>query len=181
MNRKQTSVLCVWTFILVLVYLAREEVGLGIAGLIILAVITAGIAGGLIYALRNKYDHVGYICRKLAHLASMKMQERYIIHATKDNYLCPGDLLEDGFSVVELLSNRWRRKVSLSRSERRTVTEFTDVLKKEYDFIDLNKVESREEFVNNNEHWANIREAAQKCEAALGFDLDEWEKEQLST
>ncbi len=182
MNRKQIIVLCVGILAFVGSYVATEILNFHIPELIaFLGRIAIIIATGYLFsAFRNKCDHVDYICAKLAHLASMKMQDKYIIHATKDNYLCPDELLEDGFSVVELLAKRWLWSVSLSRSECGAVTEFTDVLKKEYDFIDLNKFETLEEFVNNNEHWSNIREAAQKCLAELGFDLDAWEKEELS-
>lgn len=163
-------------------YFTTGNVDFHIAGLIAIVGIIAAITGGLVYALRHELDipPADHISRKLAYLASMKMQEMYMAHATKDNYLLPSELFEDGFSVVETAEKRWQWKVSLSRLERQAVIEFSKVLEKEYDLIDLNEV-TLEEIVNNNEPWANIREAAQKCLAALGFDLEAWEKEQLST
>jgi hypothetical protein len=179
-----TCMIALGTFgILVLVgaYFATGNVDFRIAELVAFAGIIAAIIGGLFYALRDKMDisHVDYICVKLAHLASMKMQDKYMAHATKDEYLLPSELFEDGFHVVEVVAEHWLWKVSLSRFKHQAVIEFGKVLKKERDLIDLGKV-TLGELVNNNEPWANIREAAQKCLAALGFDLDAWEKEQLS-
>lgn len=181
MNRKQIVILCVGILVLVWGYFTTENVDFRIAELIAFAGIIAAITGGLVYALRDKLDitPVEYIYVKLAHLASMKMQDKYMAHATKDEYLLPSELFEDGFTIVEAVEKHWRWSVSLSRFERQAVIEFGKVLKKERDLIDLNKV-TLEELVSNNEPWANIREATQKCLAALGFDLDAWEKEQLS-
>lgn len=182
MNRKQIIVLCVAILVLVGGFFVSENFDFSVAGRIALAAIMAAIGSGLVYVLRDKTDinPVEYIFRNLAHLASMKMQDRYMIHATKDEYLLPSELFEDGFSVVEAVEKRWGWSVSLRRSERQSVIEFGKVLKKERDLIDLNEL-TLEELVSNNKSWANIREAAQKCLAALGFDLEAWEKEQLST
>ena len=181
MNRKQIVVLCVAIVVLVGGVLVAENFDLSVVEIIVLAGIISVIIYGLIYALKDEKDinYVEYICNKLAHLASMKMQEKYMAHATKDEYLLPSELLEDGFTVVEGVEQHWRWRFSLRRFERQAVIEFGKVLRKESDLIDLNEV-TLEEIVSNNESWANIREAAQKCVAALGFDLDAWEKEQLS-
>ncbi|MCP4609973.1 MAG: hypothetical protein GY845_14790 [Planctomycetes bacterium] len=181
MNRKQIIVLCVAIVVLVGGVLVSETFEFSVAERIALAAIMGAIGSGLVYVLKDKNDinFVEYICNKLAHLASMKMQKRYMANATKDEYLLPSELLEDGFSVVEAVEKHWGRSVSLHRSDRQAVIEFGKVLKKEYELIDLNEV-ALEEIVSNNEPWANIREAAQKCIGALGFDLEAWEKEQLS-
>lgn len=173
MNRKQMIVLCVGILVLVGGYFATENVDFRIPELIAFAGIIAAITGGLFYELRDNL--VDYIYVKLAHLASMKMQDKYMAHATKDEYLLPSELFEDGFHVVEVVAKHWLWTVSLSRFKHQAVIEFGKVLRKERDLIDLNKV-TLEELVNNNEPWANIRGAAQKCLASLGFDLDAWKK-----
>jgi hypothetical protein len=126
-----------------------------------------------------KINPVEYISKSLAHLASYKMQDRYMVGATKDEYLLPSELLEDAFSIVEAIEEKSGWAVMLSRSEREAVIEFGEVLKREYEFIDLNKV-TLEELVNDNEPWAKIRKAVQKCLEKLGFDLEAWEKKELS-
>ena len=41
------------------------------------------------------------ITERLAHLASLDIQRRFIIYATRDEYLLPEELLEDASAVVQ--------------------------------------------------------------------------------
>ncbi|MHC4212122.1 MAG: hypothetical protein ACYSWP_01990 [Planctomycetota bacterium] len=42
-----------------------------------------------------------YFLHTVAYLASEKMQDKYMVHATKDNYLLPEELMNDAFGAVE--------------------------------------------------------------------------------
>jgi len=185
MNRKQIFGLCVGTFVLLEGYFATKNIDIGIAELIFWAGVIAVITGGIVYALRDKtqmtdsVNPVDRICRHLPYLASVEMQNKYMIHATKDNYLLPEDLLEDVSSFVVAVEQHLPWTVSLMGPERQAVIEFGGVLNKESDLLELDEI-PWDELVSNNEHWANIREAAQECLVALGFDLGAWETEQLS-
>ena len=43
----------------------------------------------------------GWTPERLGHLASRAYQERYMVHATKDSYIIPEELLMGAFNVVE--------------------------------------------------------------------------------
>ena len=117
-----------------------------------------------------------YFLHSVAYLASEKMQEKYMVHATKDNYLLPEELLNDAFSAVERV--KIGAEYSLSKPELKAAVEFGKTLERESNLL-ADDV-PWDELVKHNEQWASIRKAAQDCLSKLDFDLEAWEKEELS-
>ena len=101
------------------------------------------------------------ICRKLADLASERIQHRFIRDATKDAYLLPEEAVENADQAIRIA----RRSTTLSEEQRQAVEEFAAVFEaSEPDFSPM-------EFYDTDPEWIKIRTAAVECLAKLGFDL----------
>jgi len=109
------------------------------------------------------------IALKLAPLASLAAQTRYILHATADEYYLPEEILEDAVYAVRLsdsapdLCGRARNGLAeLGRLLRDSAPDLTSPV-----------------FVISDPAWCSLRAAAQRCLAAMGFDLASWEASEL--
>jgi hypothetical protein len=100
----------------------------------------------------------------LRYLASRELQDRYIVHGTKDEYLIPEELIEDALGFVEEVA-AGRRGGQLTETQRSVVNEFGDVLRAKG--AAFNAELSAAELVQNDPNWAMIRAAAQRVVAAL--------------
>lgn len=106
---------------------------------------------------------------RVANLASWKLQERYIIHGTKDEYLLPNDLLES----IGTLQDR------IDRSENKDVLTHTQKSALEHliAYVDANAEEAlapktREEFLVHlrGECWNQLRHKANEVLKLFGMD-----------
>jgi len=111
------------------------------------------------------------ICGKLSRLASVGIQHRYIRDATTDNYVVPEELLDDAHYAVELA----RSSTTLIGEHRRAVEEFATVL------ISSSPDLNSPNFFDTDPDWINLRNAAAHCVAQLGFNLEEYEKEDIES
>jgi hypothetical protein len=114
------------------------------------------------------------ISKRLAPLASLAAQRRFIVQGTRDEYLVPSDLLNDAVDVV--------RQV-------RTVPAVRDALPASavQAFLDLDRLldaadgaaqhsQSNEQLIEHDAAWRAVRKHVARCLDMMGFDLAEWEK-----
>jgi len=99
----------------------------------------------------------------LAPLASLKAQEKYIIHGTKDNYYLPEELLESALEAIE-------------KEEENEIIANLKVLIKNFEFP---KSYSAHKLVLENKAWGNIREATADFLRGREFNIDAWEDNEL--
>lgn len=107
-----------------------------------------------------------YIRKALEPLASLAEQERFIVDASKDEYLLAGELLDDALALVTAIENRYPWTQRLNETERQVVTTFGKVLRQEAGKLDVESLAAAE-LVYHCQPWANVREAAGQCLAAL--------------
>jgi hypothetical protein len=113
---------------------------------------------------------------RIARLASLTLQERFITHATADNHYVVELLLDEAHGVADdLLSNRGYAE-SLSESGRQALRAFDDVFQREVGQVNL----SGSDLVHQDPAWAAIREAARHCLDGVGFDLAQFEASELA-
>ena len=99
----------------------------------------------------------------IAPLASLKAQERYIVHATADEYYLPDELLEQTLSALEMESNSVHVKK----------------LKEQINNFSFPEPYLPQELVHKYKPWIYIRELAIAYLKEVGFDLKQWEENEL--
>lgn len=104
----------------------------------------------------------------LAPLASLEVQNRYIVKGTKDNYLLPEDLLN---SVINVLFEQQ----ALKFEETETLGELKEAIR----CCDIPDNLSGSDVVFRYKPWAKVRKASQKYLLETGFDFQTWEKHEL--
>jgi len=104
----------------------------------------------------------------LAPLASLEVQNRYIINGTKDNYLLPEDLLNSAINVL-------LEQQALKFEE----TEMLSELKEAIRCCNIPDNLLGSDVVFRYKPWAKVREVSQKYLLEIGFDLQTWEKHEL--
>lgn len=104
----------------------------------------------------------------LAPLASLKVQERYIVNGTKDEYLLPDELLNSAINVL------FEQKAVVFE-ENETLNE----LKKAIRACDIPEEISNAELVVNYEPWKRVRDLSKSYLLKIGFDLEAWEENEL--
>ena len=110
------------------------------------------------------------IGRKLAPLASLAAQRRFILRATYDAYYLPEELLENAADAVRLGAST----EGLSTEAKGELVELGRLLHESAPDL------SSPEFITTDSCWCALRVTAQRCLLALGFDLASWESEELS-
>lgn len=108
------------------------------------------------------------IHQALAPLASLKVQEKYIIYGTKDEYLLPDELLGSAINVL------FEQK-GIVLEENETLSD----LKKAIRACDIPDEISNAELVRKYEPWKRVRELSKGYLLKTGFDLEAWEKNEL--
>lgn len=119
----------------------------------------------------------------LAHLASLKIQERYVVNGTPESYLTPDDLLENldssllffRFEKAPERINKLERSLGCSAFQKLLALE--RLVKDNPSFLDCYTFESLATLVHDDPVWVRIRSIASEVLREMNFDLQEWEKE----
>lgn len=109
----------------------------------------------------------------LAQLASVAVQDKYIVHGTKDKYLVPEDLLESAFDFERLIRIFGSE---LSQAEGEALARFPQVVRERALAVQLDGAVDNAALVYADPAWLEIPSAAATCLATVGFDLREWER-----
>jgi hypothetical protein len=115
---------------------------------------------------RRSGDSVEIICIILAPLASLKEQEKYIVHGTKDEYLLPEELLERAWNLLAE-----RTDIALPASENLAH------LRAAVEVCDVPEEVSNEQLVRQYEPWLEVRARAKAYLEEIGFDLEAYERD----
>jgi hypothetical protein len=113
------------------------------------------------------------ISKRLAPLASLAAQRRYIVQATRDEYLVPEELLNDADDVIRQVRTMPAVRDALPASAVQAILELDDLL----DAADgaARHTQSNEQLVEHDAAWRAVREHVARCLDLVGFDLAEWE------
>ena len=114
------------------------------------------------------------ISKRLAPLASLAAQRRYIVQATRDEYLVPEELLNDADDVVKQVRTMPAVRDALPTSAVQAFLDLDGLL----DAADsaAQSAQSSEQLVERDAAWRAVREHVARCLDMVGFDLAEWEK-----
>ena len=108
------------------------------------------------------------IHKALAPLASLEVQNRYIVKGTKDNYLLPEDLLNTAINTLF-------EQQAVTLHETGALKELKEAIRA----CDIPEGMSNSELITGYEPWIKVREASKKYLSEIGFDLQAWEKNEL--
>ena len=108
------------------------------------------------------------IHKALAPLASLEVQKRFILNSTNDEYILPGELLEYAVNVL------FEQNV-VKFKETETLTE----LKKSIKACDIPENMDYSELILNYKPWEKVRVLSKKYLEEIGFNLSEWEQNEL--
>ena len=103
-----------------------------------------------------------------APLASLKVQKRYIINGTKDEYLLPEELLGSAINVL------FEQKGIVFEEN-----EALNKLKKAIRSCGIPDKITNSEIVLNYKPWKKVRELSKDYLLKIGFALEAWEKNEL--
>lgn len=119
------------------------------------------------------------IAERLAPIASLAAQRRYIVHGTSEEYCLPSELLNDADDVIRQVRTMTAVRDTLSTTAVQTLLDLERLLDAAGNSVD--SIASNEELVEGDTAWRAVREHAALCLTAMNFDLHEWEmKEGLS-
>ena len=125
----------------------------------------------------NPDESTNYVCYKLAWLASEAAFQRWVVGATRSHNLLPDELINDAYEVVEAVQRKAASVNGLLAEEREAVLTLGRVVESLAPSVD--SVSSLEE-VAVSTAYAGIRNAARECLLQLGFNLRQWEQENVS-
>ena len=114
------------------------------------------------------------ISKRLAPLASLAAQRRYIVQATRDEYLVPEELLNDADDVIRQVRTMPAVRDALPASAVQAILDLDDLLDAADDAAQ--SPQSSEQLVEHDAAWQAVREHVARCLDMVGFDLAEWEK-----
>ena len=114
------------------------------------------------------------ISKRLAPLASLAAQRRYIVRGARDEYLVPSELLNDADDVVRQVRTMPAARDGLSAEAVQAILALDSLL----DAADrsVESAASGEELVERNPAWQAVREHVARCLDIMGFDLRDWER-----
>ena len=105
------------------------------------------------------------IHKALVPLASLEVQNRYIVKGTKDQYLLPQDLLNNAINTLF-------EQQAVTFDETGALKELKEAIRA----CDIPEGMSNSELIFHYEPWGKIRETAKTYLSEIGFDLQAWEK-----
>ena len=117
------------------------------------------------------------IVNVLAPLASRAYQNRYILDGTASHYVLINDLLEDVFSLSNLIRQQPNNFSALSQNELMTIAQTLDFIKDSA--AALPEESANESLIWQDPVWQNIRNQASFCLSQLGINLKLWEQDNL--
>ena len=106
------------------------------------------------------------LLERLAPLASLEQQERFIVRGTRAEYLLPHEVLDGAAHAVALALSKPHEESGLTPAEVEAIRQFDVVLRWEARDLDLDAW-SNEDLVRRCPEWAEIRSAAADCLASL--------------
>jgi hypothetical protein len=127
----------------------------------------------------EKADPLEEICHKLVYLASIAAQERWMVNATKDEYLLPEELLNEALHAVESIRKSYPWAADVIPQHRDVILRFGVILDAEAQKVDEVNTEWKT-LVRESRPWAAIRIAARACLDELGFDFATWERRKVN-
>jgi hypothetical protein len=116
---------------------------------------------------------------RLARLASLKLQRRYYVHAVKDSYILPAEMLDDVVDLPEEILREMESSGSVSSEQRLALLGLAEAIREHASQVPLDDSISKDDLIERNPSWLAIREAAGRCVKALGVDLQQWERSEM--
>ena len=110
-----------------------------------------------------------YIPQRLAPLASLAAQRRWIVNGTPDEYLVPEQLLEDALDAA-----RFARMPHVRSGLPPGLLPALEQLAELAGCVGVEGT-SNETLVESDPAWVAVREQSRVCLAVVGFDLPRWE------
>jgi hypothetical protein len=112
-----------------------------------------------------------YLGKRLAPLASLKAQRRWIAGASQESYLVPEQLLEDAVDIA--------RYAALPAARARLPPECFPTFERLAEVAAAMSLEGLSSYalVGSDARWAVLRKQAIECLKVLEFDLGQWEAE----
>jgi hypothetical protein len=104
----------------------------------------------------------------LAPLASLAIQEKYIVNWTKDEYLLPEELLNIAINVL------FEQK-TIKIPESKTLEEVKEAIRA----CDFPEGMSGHDIVSGHKPWIKVRATSERYLSEIGFDLKKWEEHEL--
>ena len=117
------------------------------------------------------------IANVLAPLASRAYQDKYILHGTASHYVLANELLEDVFSLSDLIRQQPNNFSALSQNEISTIAQTLEIIKDSA--AKLPEQNDNRSLSWQNPIWQNITDRANICLSQLEIDLTQWEQENL--
>jgi len=117
------------------------------------------------------------IANVLAPLASRAYQNRYILRGTASRYILVNDLLEDVFSLSDLIRQQPDHFSALSQNEFLTIAQTLDFIKDSATLLPEDS--DNQSLIWQDPIWQKISNRANTCLSQLGIDLKLWEQENL--
>lgn len=114
------------------------------------------------------------IAKRLAPLASLAAQRRYIVQGTRDEYLVPSELLNDADAVVREVRRMPVVQDALPASAVQAILDLDNLLHAAV--ATTERTQSNEQLVEHDTAWRAVREHVARCLDMIDFDLAAWEK-----
>ncbi|MEJ1381313.1 MAG: hypothetical protein RPT95_10160 [Candidatus Sedimenticola sp. (ex Thyasira tokunagai)] len=118
----------------------------------------------------------------LAYLASMKVQERYIVGGTTEEYIVPDDLIEDLKSEYDFFQFKDKEKRiewlknEIGESCYKEIEELLVLIGSNESFLEKYTNQNLSELIQKDSVWCQIRSKANKAISSANFDLEVWER-----
>src|SRR5512139_1238086 len=116
----------------------------------------------------------------LGHFASVTIQDRYIVHGTKESYLTADDLLEDLDSTLlffraERFPERiWILEKSMGHSAFAQLLQLECLIKQNPTFLERYTFGTIRELIHGDPVWERIRSMANDILRAMNVDVERW-------
>ena len=124
--------------------------------------------------------NLNVIKEQLAYLASDRIQQKYIVNTTKDEYILPDEILDSLIHNLRQYLGSSDLNVKARREETEILRNFYSQLNRYLEVADPdNQNISNDEMVNKDENWIHLRNSAKKCLESLRFNLTDWENKHL--